>query len=371
MSQSLADSELADALQDELPELPVEHDWSFRADKPEGGFNRYGWGTADQARFDACWDDEADKLADRLITNYGAMWPWAMKRLALAHHSRFASCVRGLAERREVGRGHTYRDNPDSVFEHAMMYGSFDHVRLARGPNAWPPALWLECPLCGNRFWAAILSHWMLRQYGPPRFCNRCCVRARSGRSHGGQEAVLVGLQRLASAIDGIPHQQFAQTVSLAGMTDERRDNVMVGLILAPAPSYATAQLRVPTWLRVLQATGLVGEAWRPGRGTYCVAADGHYCRSLAERTIDDFLAAHGIAHDPEPRYPGSTRRADWRLPDGTLVEFAGLLGDATYAAKIAEKRAVAEAAGIRLLILVPEDLPDLGSALAAWMPRP
>lgn len=371
MSKSSADSDLAAALQDEPPGLPVEHDWSFRADKPEGGFNRYGWGTADQARFDKCWDDEADELADRLIASYGAMWPWVMDRLALAHHPRFASCVRGLGERREVGRGHTYRDRPDSVFTHAMMYGSFDHVRLARGPNAWPLAPWLDCPLCGNRFWAAILSPWMLRQYGPSRFCNRCCVLARSGRSRGGREAVLVGLQRLASAIDGIPHQQFAQTVSLAGMTDERRDTVMAGLIVAPSPEYAKAQLQAPTWLRVLQASGLVGEAWRPGRGTYCVAADGHCCRSLAERTIDDFLTAHGIAHDLEPTYPGSKRRADWRLPDGTLVEFAGLLGDATYAAKIEEKRAIAEAARVRLLILVPEDLPDLGRALAAWMPRP
>jgi hypothetical protein len=84
----------------------------------------------------------------------------------------------------------------------------------------------------------------------------------------------------------------------------------------------------------------------------------------LAERTVDDFLTARGIAHTPEPAYPGSTRRADWSLPDGTYVEFAGLLGDAEYRAKIAEKRAIAAAAGVQLIVLVPEDLPDLARAL-------
>ena len=118
----------------------------------------------------------------------------------------------------------------------------------------------------------------------------------------------------------------------------------------------------------MLQQAALIGEAWRPARGTYCFAADGHACRSLAERTIDDFLTANGIAHESEPLYPGSKRRADWRLSDGTLVEYAGLLGDADYAVRIAEKRSMAEVAGIRLVILIPEDLPDLDRALRPWI---
>lgn len=281
MPRSDEDPELAVALLDPIGWLPVEHDWSFRADLPEGGFNRYGWGRADQARFDECWDTHVYVLADDLIATYGAMWPWAMPRLALARHPNFAACVLGLAERRQVGQRHTYRDRPQSVYELAMMYGSFDHVRLERGPDTWPPAPWRVCPVCGARFWAAILSPWMLRQYGPPRFCNRCCVRARNGRSWGGRDAALTGIRRLAAAIEGIPDQQLAAHVSLAGMADDRRDAIIVGLIVAPASRYAKEEFGA-TWLRVLQASGLVGEAWRPARGTYCIATDGHPCRSLA-----------------------------------------------------------------------------------------
>ena len=358
---------LADALQDELRRVPVEHDWSFNADQKEGGFNRYGWGPVDQSRFDQCWDDEADWLADRLIAAYGALWPWAIDRLALAHHPRLAACVRAMAERGEVGSGHTYRKDADIVFSHAMMYGAFDHVRAARGPNAWAPAPWISCQVCETRFWAAFLSPWMIRQYGPPRYCASCCIRARQGRSDVGRDAAVSGLQRLAAAIEGIPHQQFAQTVTLAGMSDQRRDAVMVGLILAPEPDYAKQQLGA-TWLQALQAVGIISDAWRPARGTYCVAVDGHVCRSLAERTVDDFLFSHGIVHDPEPKYPGSTRRADWLLSDGTFIEYAGLLSDVEYSRKMAEKRLIAESAGVRLVILVPEDLPDLGRALSPWM---
>ena len=342
---------------------PVEHDWSFRADRPGGGYNRYGWNGSDQARFDACWDDAATSLADGLVAAYGAMWPWPMPRAALARHPDFAARVMDLCERRQIGQKHTYAAKADSVFELAMMYGSFDRFRRERGPRAWPPAPDLVCPVCGDTFSAGILSHWMLRQYGPPRFCNRCCVRARDGQSYSRKAETIVALRRLAEAIEGIPEQSIAATISIAGMSDERRDRIMAGLIVAPSSPIAKRQLG-STWLAVLQAAGLVGEAWRPGRGTYCLASDGHLCRSLAERTVDDFLTARGIAHTPEPAYPGSTRRADWGLPDGTYVEFAGLLGDAEYRAKIAEKRAIAAAAGVQLIVLVPEDLPDLAGAL-------
>ena len=54
--------------------------------------------------------------------------------------------------------------------------------------------------------------------------------------------------------------------------------------------------------------------------------------------TVDDFLTSYGVAHVPEPSYPGSTSRAHWGLPDGTF--------------------------GVRLIVLVPEDLTDLARAL-------
>lgn len=359
----IADDPLLVAALAEPVSTPVEHDWSFRADDPEGGFNRYGWNGSDQGRFDACRDDAATALADGLVAAYGAMWPWPMPRTALSRHPDFAARVMDLCERRQIGQRHTYAAQADSVFELAMMYGSFDRLRRERGPRAWPPAPQLVCPVCGVTFSAGILSHWMLRQYGPPRFCNRCCVRARDGRVYSKQAETIVALRRLAEAIEGIPEQSIAVTISIAGMSDERRDRIMAALIVAPAPPIAKRQLG-STWLAVLQVAGLVGEAWRPGRGTYCLASDGHLCRSLAERTVDDFLTARGIVHTPEPAYPGSTRRADWGLPDGTYVEFAGLLGDAEYRAKIAEKRAIAAAAGVQLIVLVPEDLPDLARAL-------
>jgi hypothetical protein len=362
------DPGLRAALREEPAWLPTEHDWSFQADDAEGGFNRYGWGRADQGKFDQCWDGEAESLADELIATYGAAWPWVMPRLALARQLRFARRVRELAERREVGQKHYYRDRPDEVYELAMMYGSFDHVRQRRGPNAWPPAPHLICPICGGRFWSAILSPWMIRQYGPARFCNRCCVRARNGRVSADRAEMIAGLRRLAAAIEGIPQQQLAAIITLAGMNDDRRDAVLTGLIVAPAPQAAKARLG-GTWLRVLQASGLVEEAWRPARGTYCFATDGHPCRSLAERTVDDFLARNGIAHESEPRYPGSARRADWGLANGTFIEYAGLLADSKYAAEIDDKRRMAATNGVDLIVLVPEDLTNLEHALRRVLP--
>ena len=56
--------------------------------------------------------------------------------------------------------------------------------------------------------------------------------------------------------------------------------------------------------------------------------------------------------------------RADWLLADGRYVELAGLMGDSDYRAAMAEKRAMAEAAGISLVVPLPENLTDLATAL-------
>ncbi|MEI5011679.1 hypothetical protein RB196_34410 [Streptomyces sp. PmtA] len=131
--------------------------------------------------------------------------------------------------------------------------------------------------------------------------------------------------------------------------------------------------LGAASWLEVLDTTGIVADAWRPSRGTYCIAADGHPCRSLAERTIDDWLSRHSIDHQIEPTWPRhpdhnphGRRRADWKLPDGTYLEYAGLTSD-DYLAKIHAKQRLARVTGIKLVVITPLDLANLTDVLGAW----
>lgn len=120
-------------------------------------------------------------------------------------------------------------------------------------------------------------------------------------------------------------------------------------------------------WLGVLQAVGIVGSAWRPSKGTWCRAEDGHRCRSLLEKSIDDWFHRHGVVHEPEPLWPrhetlnpSGRKRADWRLVDGTFVGCAGLLTDRDYARKIEAKRLLAECHGIPLIVVGSSDVTRL-----------
>ncbi|MCQ6556875.1 hypothetical protein NPS70_27355 [Streptomyces sp. C10-9-1] len=122
----------------------------------------------------------------------------------------------------------------------------------------------------------------------------------------------------------------------------------------------------------MLRATSIVPDAWRPARGTYCTAADGHPCRSLAERTVDDWLSLHGVEHQIEPVWPAHPElnahgrlRADWQLADGTYVEYAGLTND-DYLAKIRTKQQLALHTGIKLIVITPPDLANLSELLGS-----
>lgn len=134
---------------------------------------------------------------------------------------------------------------------------------------------------------------------------------------------------------------------------------------------YQRKPLSFTEWLA---AAGLLDEGLSTPRGTRSVASDGHACRSLLERHVDDFMAHHGIEHEVEPSWPAHPRwnttgmRADWRLGDGTMVEAFGLEGHGAYDAKVERKRALAHELGVRLVEVRTEDLGRLRETFADWL---
>lgn len=212
-------------------------------------------------------------------------------------------------------------------------------------------------------------------------YCFDCCVLARRGvlRDNGSDgpwiDATIWALRRLAQIeFSGPPSKgQLARiTVTDPALADE----AMLCRFLIPRTHSLTARpgRRQRTWTDWLNVAGLLADASRPARGILSVAADGHLCRSMFERHIDDFLHHHGIAHEVEPHYPRhhllntSGLRADWLLADGTYVEALGMLEQDDYAAKVRRKIELASLSGIRLVTVRPPDLNRLPEVFADWM---
>jgi hypothetical protein len=255
------------------------------------------------------------------------------------------------------------RDVPEAMFDHIARWGSFHAVRKRR---AWAEPSTVTCPICGREFWNGYIVYWMYRRYGPARYCNDCCSRGLEGNARDlPKQKVIEALINLARAFDVIPGSSFALCMLPPDTSDEKRDQWMRALTAMPAAYRIKEILGCKDWLGVLKVAGLVTDGWRiKGAGVMCHAADGHLCRSLLERTIDDWLTSHRIVHEREPRWPhdpdlnpSGMRRADWLLPDGSFVECAGMMSRPEYATKMAEKRELARRAGITLHMIEPEDM--------------
>lgn len=210
------------------------------------------------------------------------------------------------------------------------------------------------------------------------QYCATCCSRALGGqRAVEGtekEEAALNALRTLAKIEFGGPPSR-AQLRRVTAHDPATRDELMRLRHLVPSGGVAAGPGRPPgrTWTEWLALAGLLEDGQRSPRGTTSIATDGHLCRSLLERHIDDFLHKHQVMHALEPDWPydpelnPSGMRADWELSDGTLVEAWGFLG-AEYQAKVHRKIALAAKLGIRLVEVTAEDLGRLPEVFADWL---
>ena len=346
-------------------------DWAFYAGDPKGALGGsvaqwcFWWNERFQRRFAELWGPDADILADELADNYGYVWPWLIDRLLPTRAlNSFANIEDLLSSPEFLAR--TNGTNRESVLSTSITWGSF-HV--VRGRRVWAEPQELTCPVCEKKFWGGDLPIWTYRQFGTARYCPKCCLDVRNGRSKKwNQEKVIESIRKLAAAQGSIPSQAYSFEV-LAGLSDGRRDLIMPALADMPNLPTIKKVLGVRYWLNALQKADLVGETWRPSRGTWCIAADGHQCRSLLEKSIDDWFSRNELQHECEPTWPmhpiynpSGKRRADWLLPSGSFVECAGMMSDKDYLTKIKEKQLLAAEVGIKLYLVSSSDMLDLAS---------
>ncbi|MBT9296449.1 MULTISPECIES: hypothetical protein [Rhodococcus] len=219
-----------------------------------------------------------------------------------------------------------------------------------------------RCVLCKSGFSESQVAPWAVDRLGGVDaidFCQECSQNGCYGVPESAattRSAMIEYATRLASLFGSVPPQGILSSGQpFAGMSaDLRRELLELGMT---QPDIASVKAEFGSWLGLLIAASVLPNGTQKmARGIRSVAADGHVCTSLGERTIDDWLTAERIPHEKEPRYPGSLMRADFKVGD-IWIEYFGLAGDPKYDAKTVRKRLLAAEHNLTLVELYPADL--------------
>ncbi|KRF24779.1 hypothetical protein [Phycicoccus sp. Soil803] len=227
-----------------------------------------------------------------------------------------------------------------------------------------------RCVTCGRLFLFDSLFIRSLLFTGSVKYCAECVEDALAGsmspwtetRSRGALESI----RQLAAATGGPPAREML-TAPLTGLPADEVTRQLLLRICLPRPGSDEGPRW--SWTEWLEKSGVMTDGWRPSYGLYSTAEDGHPCRSLLERYIDDYFFSRGMPHEVEPSYPYDSelnpngRRADW-LVAGVYVEAAGMAGAPTYDAKMLAKRDLADRHGLELIVIRPSDVADLDAVL-------
>lgn len=118
---------------------------------------------------------------------------------------------------------------------------------------------------------------------------------------------------------------------------------------------YKPARKFFGTWNNAIEAAG-----FKPNPVMFadnCVAHDGHFCNSIAEKTIDDYLYEKGIEHERSISYPEGSYTADFRIGN-KLIEYFGLAGEHKRYDELRRiKQKIAKSYRLNLIEIYPQDL--------------
>ena len=192
---------------------------------------------------------------------------------------------------------------------------------------------------------------------------NDICTPCIDASIHGGQkedftkEETLQYLRELAAILGYVPESNFGSSAKglLEGFDSSQR--VKLIKLLGERPTLRLVNSQFGSWFQALKEAEILDDnALRSAMGTKCLATDGHICLSLAEKRIDDLLAALGIAHIREVPYAGGQFRADFMVGN-TVIEYFGLMERDDYKAKAEKKASFCKQHEIPFLALFPEDV--------------
>jgi hypothetical protein len=95
-------------------------------------------------------------------------------------------------------------------------------------------------------------------------------------------------------------------------------------------------------------------------------AEDGHYVRSKAELSIDNWLYTHRVVHAYEKKLPiGEVLYSDFYIPTGKVyIEYFGIESDPKYLARKKEKLEIYSKKGYPLIELLDKDVRNLDDVL-------
>jgi hypothetical protein len=239
-----------------------------------------------------------------------------------------------------------------------------------------------KCIICDSDFYPQTNTEWVNRT--PPVFCDICLTMGFSAstdfnkrlgftsdeRKENYKEGIRI-YSEYFGFIPGVKYQKrkVIQQLNQAGISqDELAYAMKVSSLL---PWTETVKEIFGSWAHLLEEAGLLSQRQRGRGGHQSIATDGHLCLSMGERAVCEFLTKNNIAHEREPMYPfdeklnpNSLLRGDF-LIGGLIIEFAGMMSNPDYAARMKIKEKLAESKKIPWLKIETSTLDDLNELLA------
>lgn len=282
--------------------------------------------------------------------------------------SSASSSVRGYEH-----KWHLYSkwDAIDRIIDH--IFRQTAHRAFSNSPTHNRVTTWVEefkmprlCALCGREFKVIDLPEWVY--FGSNGF-QGCCFQCPVETPRKSELTKLI--PSFVESCGFVPASS-AGPISHAftsRLSTDRWPKALLAYVKMGGIDHVNRKLG--SWFEALAETGALPDGvLATARGIRCVTRDGHVCHSLDEQRIDNWLMAHGLPHEREPRYPPhqtlnptGRRRADWRVQD-SFVEYFGLIGDPSYEKKMSEKVLLARYCEIDLITIHPSDLESLDQRL-------